>query len=146
MEKLAHLIQEYIGFAEGLRTETASVMSVLGFRDREIYHPEHTNFYENVKKWTEDFLQQSPSQQQRMQALDILLFAAAGREKSAAYWYLMAVQKHGAELINGLEPENKLALREKFCSAYPTNIQTGVQKELRKLMGPEPKKKWGFFF
>ena len=144
MEALKNLFQDYIAYAGQLREETASVKSVLGLRDREIYDAGHKRFDKAVETWVEEFCREDHSQEMLMQALDVILFTAVGYEEKAPFWYLCAVQRHAEKLIPLLDEAHCTVLLEQFERQYPSGklpIQRDIQKLLKKR---SPKKKKGF--
>ena len=146
MEKLKSLIQDYITYAGNLREETASVKSVLGLWDREIYDAGHKTFDKAVEDWVKAFAQEQPSQEELLEALECILFAAVGCEEKASFWYLTAVQRHCTHLIPLLEDDSRKALLEKFETHYPPGRRLPMQKELHQLLKKEEKKKRFFLF
>ena len=145
MEELKELIQNYIIYAGKLREETASVKSVLGLRDREIYDAGHKTFDSAVESWAKAFAESGPSQEALLEALEILLFAAVGYEEKAPFWYLTAVQRHGKLLIPRLDEAHRAQLLEKFLVNYPVRQQLPMQKELYQLLMKDTKQKKRFF-
>ena len=144
MEELQKLFQDYITYAGQLREETASVKSVLGLRDREIYDAGHKAFDKAVEEWVENFSRENHSQEQLRQALERILFTAADYEEKSPYWDLCAVQRHAAKLIPLLEENHCAALREQFQQKYP-NGMLPIQREIQKLLQKgSPQKKKGF--
>lgn len=144
MENLQNLFQDYIAYAAKLREETASVKSVLGMREREIYDAGHKNFDNAVEKWAKDFAENNPAQEELRKVLELLLFAAVGQEGKAAYWYLAAVQRHGKLLIPMLDEDNRVQLAAAFAEQYPVRQQLPMQKELYQLLAKDQKQKKRF--
>ena len=144
METLQNLFQNYITYAAKLREETASVKSVLGMRDREIYDAGHQSFDNAVENWVKDFAENNPAQEELWKALELLLFAAVGQEGKAAYWYLAAVQRHGSVLIPMLDEDNRGRLAAAFAEQYPVRQQLPMQKELYQLLMKNQKQKKRF--
>lgn len=144
MEKLEKLIQDYIVYAGKLREETASVKSVLGLRDREIYDAGHKTFDNAVESWAKAFSESKPQQEELLEALELLLFAAVGHEEKAPFWYLTAVQRHGKLLIPLLDEAHRAHLLEAFVSRYPVRQQLPIQKELYQLLIKDQRQKKRF--
>ena len=143
MEALQKLFQDYIAYAGKLREETASVKSVLGLRDREIYDAGHKEFDKAVEDWAEAFCQRTCSQEELLQALEVILFTAVGYEEKAPFWYLCAVQRHAVKLIPLLDDPHRTALRIRFEEQYPGGRRLPIQKDIYRLLqkGSEKKKK-----
>ena len=79
-----------------------------------------------------------------MQALEVILFTAAGYEEKAPFWYLCAVQRHAAKLIPLLDEEHGVVLLEQFARQYSRG-KLPIQREIQKLLEKRyPKKKKGF--
>ena len=144
MDSLRTLFQDYIAYAGQLREETASVKSVLGLRDREIYDSGHKTFDRGVADWVSAFAKTSPSQEDLLEALDILLFSALGYEGRSPYWYLCAVQRHAVLLIPLLNEDSKAKLLERFEARYPKGQRLPIQNDIfNQLSGG--RKKWCLF-
>lgn len=145
MDTLRRLFQDYISYAGKLREETASVKSVLGFREREIYDSGHKTFDLAVEAWVDAFRESSPSQEALLEALDILLFSAVGYEGKAPYGYLCAVQRHGEKLIELLSPENRREMLARFDAHYPRGQRLPIQNDIGKLLAKDSRRrKWPF--
>lgn len=142
MEALQKLFQDYIAYTGQLREETASVKSVLGLRDREIYDAGHKAFDKAVEEWAEAFCRETHTQEELQQALELILFTAVGYEEKSPYWYLCAVQRHAAKLIPLLDDPHRSVLREQFAQKYPGG-KLPIQREIQQLLqkGAPQKKK-----
>lgn len=134
MDTLRKLFQDYIDYAGELREKTASIKSVLGFREQEIYDSGHKKFDQDVELWVDTFSKTSPSQEALVEALDILLFSAVGYEEKSPFWYLCAVQRHGLKLIALLEDGPRAEMLSRFESCYPRGKRLPIQKDIYKLL------------
>lgn len=144
METLQKLFQDYIAYAGQLREETASVKSVLGMRDREIYDAGHKAFDKAVEDWAIGFSREHHSQEELSVALEVILLTAADYAEKSPYWYLCAVQRHAAKLIPLLDETHCAVLRERFEQQYP-NGKLPIQREIQKLLEAKvPQKKRRF--
>lgn len=141
LENLEKLFQDYIAYAGKLREETASFKAVLGFRDREIYDAGHKEFDKAVENWVQEFVQSGPTQQELVRGLEIILFTAAGYEEKSPFWYLCAVQRHGAALIPLLEKEGREKVLAEFEEKYPAGRRLPIQKDVYKLLKKDSGKK-----
>ena len=145
MDTLRRLFQDYIAYAGKLREETASVKSVLGLREQEIYDSGHKEFDHGVEAWVDAFSKTSPSQESLTEALNILLFSAVGYEGKAPFWYLCAVQRHAGKLISLLDDNGRAKMLEHFETHYPKGQRLPIQNDLYKLLAKGAgRKKWGF--
>lgn len=145
MDTLRALFEDYIAYAAKLREETASIKSVLGMRDREIYDAGHKNFDEAVEKWVGAFAKTEPTQQVLQEALDVILLGAAGNEEKAAYWYLCAVQRHALVLIPLLDEASRAEMLARFEARYPKGQRLPLQNDIVKLLSKGTgRKKWGW--
>ena len=145
MEALQKLFQDYIAYAGHLREETASIKSVLGLRDREIYDAGHKTFDKAVEDWADAFGREPHTQEELLQALKLLLFTAVGYEEKASFWYLCAVQRHAAKLIPLLDDSHRGDLRARFEENYPGGRRLPIQKEIYQLLSKSTEtKKKGF--
>lgn len=144
MDTLRTLFQDYIAYAGQLREETASVKSVLGLRDREIYDSGHKTFDRAVEDWVNAFAETNPSQEDLLEALDILLFSAVGYEGRAPYWYLCAVQRHAGPLISLLSSDSRENMQERFEARYPKGQRLPIQNDIDKQLSGG-RRKWSLF-
>lgn len=145
MDTLRTLFDDYIAYAAKLRKETASIKSVLGMRDREIYDAGHRNFDEAVEKWVTAFAATEPTQQALKEALEIILFQAVGNEGKAAYWYLCAVQRHAMVLLPLLDDACQAEVLAQFEAQYPKGRRLPLQNDIVKLLSKGTgRKRWGW--
>lgn len=135
MEELKRLYQDYIRFAQDLHDSINPVQSLFGVRDSEVQHPGHMEFYNAVKRWTASFLENPHESSEVAQALEIILFSAAGHDKDAAVWYLIAAQDNARPLLELLPPETKQAIRKKYQKCYPKGRRLPLQNDLYAQMG-----------
>lgn len=145
MDRLKTLFEDYIAYAGKLREETASMKSVLGLRDREIYDAGHKAFDTAVEEWVQAFARKQPPQRELVEALEYILFTALDYEEKAPFWYLTAVQRHTKLLIPLLADNSRKALLAEFEIRYPAGRRLPMQKELYRLLNKEDKKKKRFF-
>lgn len=143
MEALQKLFLDYIAYAGQLREETASIKSVLGLREREIYDAGHKAFDKAVEDWAEAFCREPHGQEEVLQALERILFTAIGYEDKASFWYLCAVQRHAAKLIPLLDDSHRAELRTRFEEKYPAGRRLPIQRDIYQQLckGAENKKK-----
>lgn len=143
LEQLNGLFEGYILFAQELRANTSPMKMAMGFGAEEHGHPGHKKFYDDVAQWVESFAAQSPSEQEVLAALDVILFTAEDCPDKAAYWYLLAVQSHGSALIPLLSADVKEALGQRYDRSYPRTKRLPSQEEVYRLLsGGRKKKKW----
>ena len=145
LEELERLIQEYVAFASTLKKESLVQKMFMDRRSNDSDHPAHMAFYDAVGQWASDFAASEPCQQELVTALNRLLLTARNYKNHMAYWYLLVIQGHAANLIPLLEDGNRQHLLEAFEDHYPSREQLPVQKNISGLLrGEKPAKKKKF--
>lgn len=134
------MITEYVDLAAELKRKVPAISAIMGNKE-DVMHPGHRAFYDDVYDWVVRFAASDPRQEDLAQALEQLLFSAQQYEKTAACWYLLAIQNHGKMLIPLLEDEGRESIRQRYGAVYPKRKQLPVQKEIYQMLGgPKTKK------
>lgn len=141
--ELKTLFREYADFVKELpRESTLQKLLMTGPHSGE--HPGHMAFYDAVGKWAAQLKEAAPSQEQLLQALEVLLFEANCYLNTEAHWFMVAAQRHALELIPLLEDANKSSLAERFAKNYPARMRMPMQQDILRMLEGKRKKK-GFF-
>lgn len=145
IDTLNKLVADYTAFALKLRKDTSDLRSLFGPRTEEINHPGHGEFDAAVESWVRDLAASQPGQEVLDAALEVLLFCALDQQDKAPYWYLTAIQRHGAMLIPLLEDGRRDALAARYTEAYPPRRQVPSQTQIHKLLAPGQRRRKPFF-
>lgn len=86
-----------------------------------------------MEEWVKNFAKTQPSQQELLEALEYILYAAEGYEEKAPFWYLTAVQQHTKPLIALLNDSSREILLTSFEKHCPAGRRLPMQKELYQL-------------
>lgn len=139
MERLQKLINDYVSWTESKNGRKNALQVVLG-SGTEDNRPEHDAFYQAVGAWAEEFESSCPDQSQRLEALRLLLFAAADHAGSQAQWYLIAIQNWAKPLLAGLDPQGREVLGKEYSLRYPKSRRLPLQTEICQLLTNEKRK------
>ena len=101
-------------------------------------------FFENVKKWTEEFLATNSNQEEAEAVVEWILKLADRNRKHVTYWFCYVIQLHTKELIPMIGQKKAMELQAWYNEAYPKNdrlpVHTEIYQLLRKQAGcPEEK-------
>lgn len=143
LAQLETMISEYVELAAELRRKIPALGAIMG-NHSDVTHPGHRAFYDAVCCWVSDFSGGNPSQEDLLRALELLLLSAQKYEKTAACWYLIAIQNHGKQLIPMLEESGRELLRQRYETAYPRGKRLPVQKEIGRMLGDQKRKLFRF--
>ena len=143
LAQLDVMITKYVELAAELKRKVPAVSAIMGNKE-DVLHPGHRAFYDGVYDWVVRFAASEPGQEDLDQALELLLFSAQRYEKTAACWYLLAIQNHGKLLIPLLEDAGRESIRQRYGAVYPKRKQLPVQKEIYQMLGGQKRK--GFRF
>lgn len=132
--QLETMIAEYVALATELKRKVPALGAILG-NNSNVTHPGHMAFYEAVSAWVADFAATSPDRESLGRALELLLLAAKEQERTAACWYLIAIQAHAKPLLPLLEAQDRQDLLRRYEAAYPTGKRLPVQQEIHQLLG-----------
>ena len=142
LTKLETMITEYVELATELKRKVPALGAILG-NNSDVTHPGHMAFYDAVQQWVTDFSATGPAQDDLVRALEILLLSAKEYEKTAACWYLIAIQGHGKNLLPMLEETGRTLLRQRYDAAYPAGKQLPLQKEIYEMLGGRRRRFFG---
>ena len=144
MQKLKERYEQYIREAGLARRKAGLCDGLFGMGNDPRKHPCHDGFYEAVGRWTADFLEANPGEEQCREAVTWILEAAhLHRDQQDVYWYMYAAQAHALPLIPFLGAETGKILVSWYDHAYPARdrmpVQDLVYKALKKTSRP---KRW----
>ena len=140
LEQLQELYAAYEPQAKDAKKKSSYFASVLGMANDHRNHPCHDQFYQGVSAVMQEFLTQSPSQQEAGAVLQWLLMTAADHKEQPTYWYLYAIHGFADPLIPLAEPELCRQLHEQYNKAYPRIERMPVQNNIYKALGKRAKK------
>ena len=140
LEQLQELYAVYEPQATDAKKKSSYFASVLGTGSDHRNHPCHDQFYHAVGAVIEDFLAESPSEQEAGSVLQWLLMTAADHKSKPTYWYLYAIHSYAAPLIELAEPALCRQLQEQYNKAYPRIERMPVQNNIYKALGKRAKK------
>lgn len=139
-EELRKLFLDYMVFTEGLPVES-TLQKLFMSGPRSCDHPGHTAFYEAVEKWALQLAEQSPTREQLLQVLEVLLFEAENHRDSEARWFMVAAQRHALPLIPLLAENDRVPLAARFEKAYPSRNRMPVQEDILHMLSGTQKKR-----
>lgn len=142
MDTLTKEIQDYIAWTKETFASRNKVQAYLGMGEEK--QADHMAFYNRVGQWVQCFLETDPEDASLLQALHILLFAAAQEKGSQAEWYLIAIQTFAQPMIERLGREEKKDLAQEYARHYPRGKRLPVQNQIYRMLA-EKRKKFLFF-
>ena len=134
---LQQLKERYLQYDEEatlVRKKASPADGLFGFGNDPKNHPCHELFYEDIGKWTKDFLETQPDARDSFDAARFLIAAPkeiAGRE---SYWMMYAAQGWCRELVGLMDAAGCAQLRTLFDELYPKRDRMPVQQELYKAL------------
>ena len=141
-EELKAIYEEYIAFGDTLPLPSILNQFRQSGQPDPANHPRHQAFYEEVEDWVREFARRDPHRDAMLPVLEQLLFSAGECNGKAAYWYVLAAQRHALLLIPRLAAEDRRALGNRYREAYPPVTQIPVQRELDKALMDGTAGKW----
>lgn len=134
LDRLYQLYDTYEKKAKDVRSRASRFAGAFGLGDDPRNHGCHEAFYEDVARWTQDFIKDSPSQSEMAQAVCWILKAADAHRNTDIYGYLYAAQGHTKGLIPYLPQDDSLALLQWYDQAYSAGDRLPVQQEVYRLL------------
>ena len=134
LQQLKERYRQYDEEATLVRKKASPADGLFGFGNDPKNHPCHELFYEDIGKWTKDFLETQPDARDSFDAARFLIAAPkeiAGRE---SYWMMYAAQGWCRELVSRLDADGCAELRTLFDELYPKRDRMPVQQELNKAL------------
>lgn len=141
--QLETMINDYVEQAREVSGKVSTFAVLMGNRE-DTKHPCHAVFYDGVKGWTDRFAATSPEQVELCRALELLLLSAERYDRSAPYWYLIAIQAHAKLLIPMLDDTHRTVILKRFEKTYPRDKRLPLQEEILMLLGGKKRKLFGF--
>ena len=148
MEQLQEIYCKYTETLQAAKKATSPLAGIFGTGGGISTHPCHQEFYDNVQRWTEEFLATQPDPDSVAEAVRFILVAGGAHKKLATYWFICAVQAHTKAMIPMLSQDVSEALRQEYDALYPESSRLPLGQEIYELLcrqaGFVPPKK-GFF-
>ena len=130
IQQLMERYRAYDEEARQVRKQAAPTDGLFGMGNDPKKHPCHMQFYEDIGKWTGDFLASDPDPKQAFDAARFLITAPEECSSKESYWMMYASQGWCRELVCRLDADDCGRLRELFDALYPKRVRLPVQQEL----------------
>lgn len=130
IQQLMERYRAYDEEARQVRKQAAPTDGLFGMGNDPKKHPCHMQFYEDIGKWTGDFLASDPDPKQAFDAARFLITAPEECSSKESYWMMYASQGWCRELVCRLDADDCIRLRELFDALYPKRVRLPVQQEL----------------
>lgn len=134
LEQLYRLYDAYEEKAKEVRSKASRFAGVFGMGDDPRKHSCHEEFYEDVGRWVQDFLNEDPASEEIIQAVSWILKGADARRNSDVYWMMYVAQGHTKSLIPRMSREACVPLLQWYEQAYPEDDRLPVQQEVYGLL------------
>lgn len=140
IEILKNHCSRYLAEAQEARGKAGLCDGLFGMGKDPRKDPCHERFYRAVESWTDEFLKQETTAQQRAAAAAWILKAAdEHRGEMDVFWYLYAAQAHAIPIIEKLEQEAAKELLIWYDRAHPARermpVHDRVYRALKKAAG-----------
>ena len=134
LQQLKERYTRYEETVKKVRENAPAAAGLFGLGDDPRKHPCHGEFYEDVGRWTADFLATGPDAQMAHQAVSWIIRAAAEHRDQEVYWFMYAAHGHCRDLIPLLSRTDCAELVRFYDDHYPRRDRMPVQKEIYKLL------------
>lgn len=134
LQQLMERYRRYDEEAVQVRKKASPADGLFGFGNDPKNHPCHEQFYEDIGKWTQAFVESGPDAAQSYEAARFLIAAPKERSSRESYWMMYAAQGWCRELVGLLDAEGCAKLRELFDGLYPKRDRMPVQQALYKAL------------
>ena len=134
LEQLYALYGAYEEKAKQVRSRASRFAGAFGLGDDPRKHGCHEQFFEDVGRWSRDFLICEPEPQALLRAVRWILEAADRHRNTDMFGYLYAAQTHTLELIPRLSREESKELLIWYEKTYPEEERLPVQQEICRLL------------
>ena len=145
MEQLQEIYCRYTEAAAAAKKAAGPLAGIFGMGGGAKDHPCHREFFEAVHSWVETFLAADPEEETVLDAVRLILIAAAAHKHEPTFMHCLAAQGHTRELIGRLSPAHCDELRQEYETLYPENTRLPVNQQIYELLcsgaGCKPKKK-----
>ena len=118
MEQLQQIYQHYTEELDKVQTAASPIAGIFGTGGSPKDHPCHTQFFESVGRWVENFLSSEPNETDMEEATRYLLLVGTTHRNRPTYWFCFAAQTHAKALIPLLSQSHCEALRQDYEQAY----------------------------
>lgn len=134
LQQLKDRYERYNEEANQARINCSPVGGLFGFGDDPKRHPCHEQFYEDVGKWTQAFLETQPDAEECFQAVRFMLTAPKVCSGADSYWMMYAAHGWCRELVGKLDAAGCGELRKLYGELYPRADRMPVQQALYKAL------------
>jgi len=149
LEELRQIYEKYDQKAGKVRAKASRFSGVLGLGDDPRKHECHEDFFDDVGRWVEAFLETQPAEQEVSSVVQWILEAADANRDTDVYWMMYAAQGHVKELIPRMPRETCRKLLDWYEDAYPAldrlPAQQEIVRQMRRHCGAENRKSSGLF-
>lgn len=140
IEKLKELYATYLEDATKVRKEAPRFAGFFGLGNDPRKHPCHEIFYDNVAKWTGEFVASQPQSAEAMEAASFILEAPGQNMESEGYWFYYACIGFVQKLIPFLSGADCKTLADRMNVLYPKIERMPLQQETYKMLAKAAKK------
>lgn len=134
LEQIYHLYDAYEEQAREVRSKASRFAGAFGLGDDPRKHGCHEQFFEDVGRWTQEFISSSPASEDVIRAVRWILEAADSRRYTDTFGYLFAAQGYTREMIPLLPREESLVLLQWYDQVYPEAERLPVHQEVYRLL------------
>lgn len=134
LQQLKERYRQYDEEATLVRKKASPADGLFGFGNDPKNHPCHELFYEDIGKWTKDFLETQPDARDSFDAARFLIAAPKECASRESYWMMYAAQGWCRELVCRLDEAGCAQLRALYDELYPKRDRMPVHQELYKTL------------
>ena len=134
LQQLQERYRRYDEEAALVRKKAAPADGLFGFGNDPKNHPCHEQFYEDVGKWTKEFLAAQPSAGDSLDAARFLIEAPKTCAGQESFWMMYAAMGWCRELVCRLDEGGCAELRTLLDGLYPKRDRMPVHQELYKAL------------
>ena len=134
MEQLKEIYEKYLAAAEKAEKNKSVWNGAFGLGVSTKDHPCHDDFYEDMEKWSRDFLAKNPSQEETEAAITYIFEMSESHRNHLTYWYMYAAHGFTRPLIGLVSPEFAGKMRIWYNDHHPRQDRLPVQREVFKLL------------
>ena len=134
LEQLYHLYDAYEETAKEVRSKASRYAGAFGLGEDPRKHGCHEHFFEDVGKWSRNFIDSDPSEEEVIQAAWWMLKAADTRRNTDVFGYLYALHGYVKDMIPLLPQEESHALLQWYDKTYPERERLPVHQEVYRLL------------
>ena len=134
LQKMKDRYETYIQDVQKVYKDAKPMDGLFGWGDDPRKDPCHMRFYEDLERWTREFLAAAPGREDVYEAVRFILETPAEHRSSHCFWFMYAAQGMTREMIPQLTAEQCAMLRESYDGRYSKRDRMPVQNEVYKLL------------